>query len=340
VAEKIDGAGRVPAPGAPRFGLALVNRGVVIGASDLEEIRQMATLVDTSPAWDSLWVGDSILAKPRIDSLVLLSLLSGITERVRLGVGCLASTPLRNPLLLAYQWASLDNVAHGRTIFVACQGEGAQGGGAFFDEYRAFGIDPRTRMRRLEEAVEIMRLTSTGEAVSFEGEYASFSNVAILPAPLQRPLPIWLAANPNPNRPRHVESALRRVARLGDGWMTTMVPVEDFGHYLEAIRSYGREYGRDLGQSFAACAYYNVHVDDNEERALRESKRFLDSHSSTDYGESTLKRWVIYGSPERCIARLREVIAAGATDIVLRISSFNQLEQFRRVTSEVLGAFE
>jgi alkanesulfonate monooxygenase SsuD/methylene tetrahydromethanopterin reductase-like flavin-dependent oxidoreductase (luciferase family) len=105
-----------------RFGLTLPNRGVVIGATTVTEMLEMAGWAEDS-GWDSVWVGDSILAKPRLDALVLLGALAARTRRVRLGPACFASTPLRDALTLAYQWASLDLMSNGRMVFVACQGQ-------------------------------------------------------------------------------------------------------------------------------------------------------------------------------------------------------------------------
>src|SRR5215471_9465810 len=110
-----------------RFGLTLPNRGVIIGATTVEEMLSLAQRADDA-GWDSVWVGDSIFAKPRLDALVLLGALAAKTKRVRLGPACFASTPLRNALLLAYQWCSLDFLSQGRTIFVACQGAPGAGG--------------------------------------------------------------------------------------------------------------------------------------------------------------------------------------------------------------------
>src|ERR1700758_4112710 len=118
----------------PRFGLTLPNRGVVIGATSVPEMLEMAEWADDS-GWDSVWVGDSILAKPRLDALVLLGALAARTKRVRLGPACFASTPLRDALTLSYQWASLDLMSGGRTIFVACQGQPGPGGGASGPEF-------------------------------------------------------------------------------------------------------------------------------------------------------------------------------------------------------------
>jgi alkanesulfonate monooxygenase SsuD/methylene tetrahydromethanopterin reductase-like flavin-dependent oxidoreductase (luciferase family) len=87
----------------PRFGLTLSKRGVMTGATTLSEMRELAERADRNSLWDSVWVGDSILAKPRLDALCTLSALAGRTRRPRMGAACMASTPLRHPVLLAYQ---------------------------------------------------------------------------------------------------------------------------------------------------------------------------------------------------------------------------------------------
>src|SRR5918996_1485432 len=244
-----------------KFGLTLPNRGVIIGATTLQEMLDLAKRADDEPAWDSVWVGDSILAKPRLDAIALLGALAAKTERVKLGPACFASTPLRNALLLAYQWASLDYMSGGRTIFVACQGQAAAGrGGNFANEFAAFGVDPSSRMRRMEEAIEIMRLLTSEEEATYEGEYNRFENVTVLPRPVQQPVPIWLVANPDPAKKRNVETSLKRVVRLADGWQTTWNTPQSFEEHLSLIRSYAAEDGREIEEDFEACLYYNINV--------------------------------------------------------------------------------
>jgi len=116
----------------------------------------LAQRADADQQWDSIWVGDSILAKPRLDALTLMGALAVVTDRVKIGPACFASTPLRDGLLLAYQWASLDFMADGRTIFAACMGQPAAGGGDMLHEFDAFCVAPNSRMRRMEEAIEAM----------------------------------------------------------------------------------------------------------------------------------------------------------------------------------------
>jgi len=321
-----------------RFGLTLPNRGVITGATTVDEMFALALLADDA-GWDSVWVGDSIFAKPRLDALVLLGALAARTTHVKLGPACFASTPLRNALLLAYQWCSLDFLSGGRTIFVACQGAKGAGGGQFEEEFAAFQIDPATRMRRMEEAIEILRLTSSQEQVSYQGTYTQFTDITVLPRPVQQPIPIWVTANPMPFYPKMTERALRRVATYGDGWMTTGNTPDSFAQHLATIHRYASEAGRELGPQFEACLYYNINVNEDREAAFAESKQFLDSYYSVDYPRPYLENWVAFGSPQACIDHVRAFIDAGATTITLRLTTYDQQAQFERVTNEVLAAF-
>src|SRR5579884_1296090 len=219
-----------------RFGLTLPNRGVIIGMTTVDEMLTMAQWAEDA-GWDSVWVGDSILAKPRLDALVLLGALAARTKRVKLGVACMASTPLRDPLLLAYQWCCLDMLSGGRTIFAPCQGA-REGGGKFEEEFATFHIEPKTRMRRMEEAIDILRLASSQEEFSYQGQYTQFHNVTILPRPVQQPIPIWVTANPLPSHSILAESALRRVARYGDGWMTSATTPEALAANIARLHGY------------------------------------------------------------------------------------------------------
>ncbi len=321
--------------GKPRFGLTLPNRGVVIGATTVPEMLEMAEWAENA-GWDSVWVGDSIFAKPRLDALVLLGALAARTKRVRLGPACFASTPLRNALTLAYQWTSLDLMSGGRTIFVACQGQPEQWGGAFEQEFRIFGVEPSSRMGRMEEAIEIMRLTSSRERVDYDGQYNKFRDVTVLPRPIQQPIPIWVVSNPDLKKKQNAERGYRRVARLGDGWMTTFKPPAEVRQSIEMIRGYAGKEGRTLPDDFEVCIYYNINVNEDRDGAIEESKRFLDSYYGVNYHREYLESWVAMGAPAECVRKIREYFDAGATTITLRLTGYDQKHQFKRVTEEVL----
>src|SRR3989442_2358673 len=125
-----------------RFGFTLPQRGVFFGVTSMDKMMALAAQADANPLFDSIWVGDSLFAKPRPDSLTLLGGLATATRRLVLGVGCMASFPVRDPLVFAYQWATLDLLARGRMLLAACTGIVAGGasapGGALWG-----GADPR-----------------------------------------------------------------------------------------------------------------------------------------------------------------------------------------------------
>lgn len=318
------------------FGLTLSNRGIVTGSSTIEDMLTLARQADADQRWDSIWVGDSLLAKPRLDALGLMSALAVQTDRVRIGPACFASTPLRPALLLAYQWASLDLLSNGRSIFVACMGAPGAGGGDMSAEFDAFCIPTESRMRRMEEAIEVMRLLTSQDDASYHGEHNDFEHVTIEPRSVQRPVPIWVTSNPAPHLARNRRNGLSRVARLGDGWMTTFQPPQVVREYMADIRGHAADAGRDLPDDFEVAVYYNINVNEDRAAALAEAKKYLDAYYTTDYSEAQLNLWVAMGSPEQCAADIRAYIDAGATTITLRLCSYDQQHQYRRVTEEVL----
>ncbi len=99
-----------------KYGISLSNRSVVTGDKTVEELVRMAEVAEKSGCFDGVWVGDNLLSKPRFDYLVLLSAIAARTNRVKLGTICMATFPLRNPVQLAIQWASLDVLSDGRTV--------------------------------------------------------------------------------------------------------------------------------------------------------------------------------------------------------------------------------
>ena len=105
-----------------KFGLSLSNRSVLFGWGTIQDLLRAAQIAEDSGFFHSVWVGDNLLSKPRLDSIVTLSALATRTKQVKLGTLCFASFPLRHPIPLAIQWASLDVLSQGRTILGVCNG--------------------------------------------------------------------------------------------------------------------------------------------------------------------------------------------------------------------------
>ena len=148
------------------FGLILANRAVVLGAIQARDLIELSQQAETSGVFDTLWVGDSLLAKPRLEAIALLSALAGATSRMRLAVGCMATFVHRHPLLLAQQWASLDVLSGGRALLAVCLGGPDEQSAAQALEHRVMGVRSSERVGRLEEGIQILRKVFTGENVS------------------------------------------------------------------------------------------------------------------------------------------------------------------------------
>ena len=316
------------------FGFTLPQRGVFFGLTTVPEMLALAAAVDANPLFDSIWVGDSLGAKPRPDSLSLLGGLAAVTQRIRLGVGCMASFPVRDPLVFAYQWATLDLMSSGRMLLAACTGLVA--GGASAREGARFGVADRERAARLVENIEICRRLWSGEHVSFKGRFRSFDDVTLEPRPVQQPCPIWIASNPRaPLAGPALERALRRVADLADGWMTTRLSMGLAATNWNGIARYLREAGRDP-VTFPTMAYHNINLNPDRQAALEESKRFLDAYYGPVFTPSMVEAWTAAGTVQQCVDHLRQLREEGVSSVTLRITSWQQRAQFERLVGEVL----
>lgn len=164
---------------------------------------------------------------------VLLGYLAAVTTRIELTTGVVV-LPQRQTALTAKQAAQVDILAGGRFRF---------GVGAGWNpvEYDALGMDFRTRGKRLDEQVRLLRLLWTRPIVDFEGDYHSFHKVGINPLPMQRPIPIWFGGD--------APQALQRMARLGDGWICRLTSGRDqvlrIQEQVFKVHDLMRQLGRD-----------------------------------------------------------------------------------------------
>ena len=321
------------------IGMIIPQRAYAFGAATVEDLLSAAQLADESGTFGSVFCGDSLLAKPRLDSIALLSAVAGRTRRVKLGVACMASFPIRHPVVLAYQWASLDVLSGGRTIMTACMGGGdREAGGEFETEFSAIGIDPRTRAGRMEEGIEILRRLWTEEKVTYTGRYYQLEDVTMGPKPVQASPPIWIASNANLFTSRHevFDRQMRRAARLSDGWMTTVTPLSLIEQGWKRVRRYAaEEYGRDPEQ-LDLCIYQNININDDEEKAWSESKRFLDAYYQADWSRDVIDRWGAYGSVDTCLRTLSRYVDIGATHIILRPTTWDLQGMVQRCAEELI----
>ncbi|MBM3529698.1 MAG: LLM class flavin-dependent oxidoreductase [Alphaproteobacteria bacterium] len=322
-----------------KFGITLSNRGVIVGLCTPRSLLELADAVEARPAFDSIWCGDALFVNRRLDALTLLSAVAGRTERVLLGPACMGSYALRDPLVFAYEWASLDVISNGRTRMVACSGGGA--GPLWEAESAAMGVKPEDRRKRMIENIHVMRHLWTKDNEPFEGQFVKFSGITLEPKPVQKPCPIWLATNAERLSHGQADSggsefALRRVGRVADGWMTHSVSPEGFRNSWDFILNTGREHGRDMS-GFDHVLYHHINVNEDKDAALADSKKFLDLYYGANYSKERLEAWLTYGSPKDCIAHLKRFKDNGCKRVTFRISTMGDpMAQLHRAAEEVL----
>jgi alkanesulfonate monooxygenase SsuD/methylene tetrahydromethanopterin reductase-like flavin-dependent oxidoreductase (luciferase family) len=322
-----------------KFGITLSNRGVLVGLCTPRDLLTLADAVEASPLFDSIWCGDALFVNRRLDALTLLAAVAGRTERVLLGPACMGSFALRDPLVFAYEWASLDVISGGRTRLVACSGGGA--GPLWEAESAAMGIAPDDRRKRMVENMHVLRHLWTKDNEPFEGRFVKFANITLEPKPVQNPCPIWLATNAERLSKGQAdfggsEFALRRVGRIADGWMTHSVSPEGFCKSWEFILGACREHGRDPS-NFDHVLYHHINVNEDREAALADSKKFLDLYYGANYSRERLEAWLTYGSPRDCIEQLRKFKDSGCRRVTFRISTMGDpMLQLRRTVEDVL----
>ncbi len=328
------------------FGLTLANRGVIIGAVKASDLIRMTELAETSGAFDAVWVGDSLLAKPRLESVALLSALAAVTSKIRLAVGCMATFVHRHPVLFAQQWASLDVISNGRSWLVVCMGGPNEQSAAQALEHTVMGIQAKERPARMTEGITILRKLFAEKNVSHHGRFYQFDNVTVEPRPVQQPCPIWIASNPTgltwkdgASAPADIiERSFRRVARYADGWMTNKVGPAEFSRQWARILEMAREEGRDPAQ-LGNALYHNINIQTDRKAALEESKGFLDKYYTSNFSAAFVEGFTTAGTPRECVAELKNYFNSGLQHITLRLTSWDQETQLKRFLEEVVPAF-
>lgn len=321
-----------------KFGFTLSNRGVLYGVNTAQEMLELAEIADQSGLFQSVWVGDSLFGKPRMDSIALLCGVAARTKRVRLGPACMASFPLREPIQLAYQWASLDLLAEGRSILVACNGLVEQTGADV--EARTYKVTPAERVGRVTEGMQILQKLWTEDNVTWQGKHYQFEGITIEPKPAAKPRPPVLLAVHARRSQELITRTHERIVKYTDGWQTASPRVEDAADRWRDILRIADEHGRDRS-TLQNSVYHNFNINEDLEAAIDESRRFLEVYYEPmkfprEYltGDDS---WVATGPPSKVIAQIQRWKATGAIhELALRATSWDQRGQLKRLMEEVL----
>jgi len=300
---------------AAETGLLLPSREVLLWAnSDLALLIEAAVRAEKA-GYDSVWVGDSLLARPRGEPLTLLGAVAGATSRVRLGTAVLLPL-LRHPLSLAHGLATLDRIAHGRLVVGV--GPGAELPGTHA-ELKSLGLPSDRRVGAMLSAVERMRRLWRNEETGIE----------LQPRPLQPGgPPIWLGGS----GPR----MLRLAGTTFDGWLPFSPTPSDYASGFRAVREAAEGAGRDP-DGIATGAYLTVAVGDDS----REATGMLDAYMRAYYGvpaEVMAKAQACHaGTIESASEWFAAYRDAGARHLVVRLAR-PDLSDYNDTVRQLLGA--
>ena len=268
---------------------------------------------------DSLWQSDRLVStQPILESMSVMAALAGATDRLKFGMNVVV-LPFRDPLVLAKQCATIDFLSDGRLL--PAFGVGAD----TVPEWRATGRVAPGRGARANEALELMARLWSEESVTFEGEHYRYVEASIAPRPVQQPLPMWIGGSS--------EAAIRRTARLADGWLAGLQTPEQVSPVIAAIKRAAAEAGRRIDDDHygAGFAFRFGSWDDPEvERAARpmSRNRQIDARALLAVGDAQV-----------ILQRIDAYRAAGVSKFVLRPIAEGDdaiLDQTQRLIDEVL----
>ncbi len=305
------------------FGVLLPTREAVMsGRPETAPLLSMAERAEAA-GFDSVWIGDSLIARPRHEPLILLAAVAARTKRVRLGTAVLLPA-LRNPVVLAQIVATLDRIAEGRVIL----GVGiAADAPAIRKEFAAAGVPWERRVGRYLETLEICRALWRRDGVSFSGKHFTLDNVTMEPKP-HRPggPPIWIGGSG--------PTALRDAARF-DAWFPTGPSVDFFAEHFPRVQAAARAAGR-APDAVTGAAYVTLALDARPAAAEQRLHGFLESYYGAPARVIMARQATYAGPAEGCVEWLQRWIDAGARHISLRFAGGDQVAQVDEAARRLL----
>ncbi len=296
---------------------------IFTGESSAAPLLAMAERAEAL-GFDSLWVGDSLTARPRFEPLTILAAVAARTRRVALGTAVLLPA-LRNPVLLAHAVASLDRVAEGRLILGIGLGNKSKESQA---EFAAAGVPFEHRGGRLKELVQVCRALWSEERVTLKGRFWNLEGVEVLPKP-HRPggPPIWIGGGG--------PIMLKLAAGGADGWFPNMADPALLRAGWKQIGEAAQAAGRRAERPSLAL-YCTVNLQSDPVPANQALREFVERYYHVPYDVISKRQGCVAGNADAVLAWLRPFLEAGVTHVVLRFGGADQAEQLERAGLDLL----
>jgi alkanesulfonate monooxygenase len=308
---------------AKTFGIALQNFTAYPKMPDAKALVEYGVRMEAL-GFDSVWAWDHILLGvepnfPIIESLTLLTAIAARTSKIKLGTGILV-LPMRNPVILAKQLASMDLLSDGRLLM-------GMASGWYRREFNAVGVPFEQRGRIMDESLELLKGFWTQHQVS--GKFSQYDIPAgiMYPKPVQKPRPPILIGG-------YVDRVLKRAAVSGDGWLTYFYRPEAFAKSWTKIRNFAEEAGKDPDTLLNAS---QLPIVVGKSRAAVESDMMQWLSTEWDFASwsDSTKDSAIMGTVDECVAQLKEHIAVGTQKLIFVPYRYEQA-QIETIAREII----
>lgn len=268
---------------------------------------------------DSIWQSDRLVSRtPVLECMTTLAAIAGRTRRIKFGVNVVA-VAMRDPLLLAKQCATIDVLSEGRLL------PGFGIGSPRGLEWEAMHLDPTTRGRKTDEALEIISRLWKGETLTYAGKHFQLTNASISPLPMQADLPMWIGGSS--------AAAVRRTAKYGTGWQAGSDTPEAVGQVIAAIKAAAAAAGRLIDEDHYGAAFTFRFGDANDPGVAK-----VMEHYKTRTGRDASTHFA-FGDAEAIIERIARYVDHGASKFVLRPAADGDEDMYaqtKRLIEEVL----
>jgi len=280
---------------------------IVVGVHETGPILALGDRAE-AVGLDAVWIGDSLLAKPRHEPLALIAAIAGRTKKIKMGTAVLLPM-LRNPVLLAHQAATIDQISEGRLIL---------GFGTARDtppirmEFEAAGVPFEKRIGRMLEQMRLCRALWSGEKTDWDGRW-TVKGGELAPVPF-RPggPPLWGGGG--------VDDALKRAGRYFDGWFPSGAGTpEEWGAKWQRIKAQAVAAGRDPS-AITGAVYMTVAVDNDDSKANDELDHYLEGYYMQPGEVIRRQQYSFAGDLAAVTAWLGRFVEAGAQHLCVRFT--------------------
>ena len=269
------------------------------GGENPNYLRQLVEIGDRH-GYDSIWLSDRIVSeKFSLEAMTACAMIAAYSDRLKFGTSVIAM-PLRNPVVLAKQIATLDFLSHGR--FFPAVGLGQEEP----EEYEACGVSKERRGPRTDEAIELMRRLWEEEVVTHEGEFYTCHNVSVTPKPFLQPsTPVWIGGR--------TAAAARRVGRVGDGWLVSSATPAEVKKGCDILFETAEEFNREIEDDHVGVlmGYY---VSNDVVEATIKANRFV----TRQRPDAHFTEFTAVGPVDRIAEYVNRYIESGASKFVVR----------------------